>query len=600
MSRDAILEVEELSIQFPKAFTVQPTVVVDEVSFSIERGQILGLVGESGSGKTMVALSIMGLVPGLGRASSGRILLNGRNLLQESDAQLRAIRGSDVSIVFQDPLASLNPVKPVGSLLMRSVMLHQNCGEKAARNRAAEMLGAVGIPNPMKRMRSYPHEFSGGQRQRILVALAAINSPCLIIADEPTTALDATVQIQILDLLKSLAVNCSLLLITHDLSVTVGVCEKVVVMRKGKIVESGYTDDILTNPQEPYTRALIDAVPRFGGRRHVPPEAAATTRGRRILEVRNLEVTYTQSGQPFKAVDDLSFDLNRNETLGIVGESGSGKSTIARALMQLLRPSGGTISFDGKKLGNASHRDSRAVKRKIQYVFQDPYASLDPRWSVGKIIAEPMRVHQIGTAGEVHERVVELISQVELPAAAIDRYPAEFSGGQRQRIALARSLGVRPDLLIADEPVSSLDVTIQSKIARLLKSLQMEHELSLILIAHDLPLVYQMTDRVVVIYLGQVVEQGPTVKVLTHPQHPYTASLLSASIAKSFESVAAELRDAGEPASPISPPGGCRFHPRCPIATPKCADTAPVLTECSQGISARCHFPGKIGANQWQ
>jgi oligopeptide/dipeptide ABC transporter ATP-binding protein len=594
MSHETILEVDDLSIEFPQDFDAQPKIVVDEISFSIKRGQMLGLVGESGSGKTMVALSIMGLVPGLGRASSGRILLDGRNLLQEPDEQLRSIRGGAVSIVFQDPLASFNPVRPVGSLLTRSIMLHQHLGEKAAQDRSAEMLSAVGIANPVQRMHSYPHEFSGGQRQRIMVALAAINNPRLIIADEPTTALDATVQIQIWDLLKSLTVNCSLLLITHDLSVTAGVCEQIVVMRKGKIVESGCADDVLTRPQEPYTRALVEAVPRYGGHRRLASKTSASEQRSALLEVRNLDVTFIQSGRSFKAVDDVSLTLNRNETLGIVGESGSGKSTIAKAMMQLLNPSGGQIMFDGEILEPANRHKTRDVRRRIQYVFQDPYASLDPRWTVGKTIAEPMHVHKIGTAFEIHERVIELLDQVELPADAIDRYPAEFSGGQRQRIALARSLGVGPDLLIADEPLSSLDVTIQFKIAQLLKSLQKQYSLSLVLIAHDLPLVYQMTDRVAVVYLGQVVEQGPTEKVLRSPQHPYTASLLSASIAESFEFVAASLRNAGEPASPLDPPNGCRFHPRCPIAKVECAATAPVLTRNDDGTEVSCHFPGKI------
>ena len=600
MSDDTVLEVDDLSIAFSQGDAAQSRVVVDGVSISIKRGQILGLVGESGSGKSMVALSIMGLVPGLGRPTSGRILLNGQNLLQKSEDQLRKIRGGEVSIVFQDPLVSLNPVRPVGSLLTRSVMLHQKCGKAAAENRTAEMLSAVGIPNPTQRMYSYPHEFSGGQRQRIMVALAAINSPSLIIADEPTTALDATVQIQILDLLKSLSANCALLLITHDLSVTAGVCGHVAVMRKGKIVEYGSADEILSNPQESYTRALIDAVPRFSGRRLLASKTAVPPQRRPILEVRNLEVTYTQSGHSFKAVDDVSFAINRNETLGIVGESGSGKSTIARALMQVVRPSGGQIMFDGESLGKGGRHDPRSVKRRMQYVFQDPYASLDPRWTVGKIIAEPMRVHQLGTDRDIHKRVAELVEQVELPTDAIDRYPAEFSGGQRQRIALARSLGVDPDLLIADEPVSSLDVTIQLKIARLLKSLQKEYKLSLVLIAHDLPLVYQMTDRVAVVYLGQIVEQGPTDMVLHDPQHPYTASLLSASDAGSFETIAAGLRIAGEPASPLNPPGGCRFHPRCPIATDKCSDTDPAPVDCSGGATVRCHFPGEVGSIEWR
>lgn len=594
MSDDIVLDVKDLSIAFPQGAGTPPRVVVDNVSLSIKRGQILGLVGESGSGKSMLALAIMGLVPGSGQPTSGRIFLNGQNLLQKSEDQLRQIRGRDVSIVFQDPLVSLNPVKSVGSLLTRSVMLHQNCTKQKAEIRTAEMLSAVGIPNPKRRMHSYPHEFSGGQRQRIMVALAAINNPSLIIADEPTTALDATVQIQILDLLKSLSVDCALLLITHDLSVTAGVCGHVAVMRQGKIIESGSADDVLTRPQEAYTRALIDAVPRFDGQRAISIVTTKPASHGSLLEVRNLQVTYSQSGRRFNAVDDVSFSIERNQTLGIIGESGSGKSTIAKALMQVIRLSGGQIIFDGVNLENASRDDSRSIKRRMQYVFQDPYASLDPRWTIGRIIAEPMRVHRLGTDQEILKRVAKLLEQVELPADAIDLYPAEFSGGQRQRIALARSLSVAPELLIADEPVSSLDVTIQLKIARLLKSLQQEYKLSLMLIAHDLPLVYQMTDRVAVVYLGQVVEQGPTGIVLQDPQHPYTASLLTASDAGSFEMIAAGLRAAAEPASPVNPPSGCRFHPRCPIATGKCVNTAPEPVQRSGGVSVSCHFPGEV------
>lgn len=593
MSGDTILRVDGLSVAFPKA-SGKSHVVVEDVSFSIDRGQMLGIVGESGSGKTMVALSILGLVPGGGSPSAGRILLNGRSLLQQPDDQLRKIRGRDVSIVFQDPLMSLNPVRPVGSLMVRSVMMHQGCGEAAAKQRVIEMLGAVGIPDPGTRMFSYPHEFSGGQRQRIMVALAAINNPSLIIADEPTTSLDATVQVQILDLLKSLAADCSSLLITHDLTVTAGVCERVVVMRKGKVVEEGDARDVLTNPQNPYTKALVAAVPRFSGRRLVESGREAIRHKPPILDVRDLEVIYTQSGRPFKAVDGVSFRLERKETLGIVGESGSGKSTIARALMQMVRPSRGQIVFDGVDLYAARDQDRRAAKRRIQYVFQDPYASLDPRWPVGRIIAEPMRVHGTGTREEIRQRVQSLISQVELPADAIDRYPAEFSGGQRQRIALARSLGVGPELLIADEPVSSLDVTIQLKIAHLLKSLQRKLGLSLVLVAHDLPLVYQLTDRVLVIYLGQVVEQGLTDEVLRRPKHPYTASLVHASKAEMFEDAAEYLRFSGEPASPLDPPPGCRFHPRCPIARPQCAVSAPAEIQFDDGTAVSCHYAGKI------
>ncbi|HNP62496.1 MAG TPA: ABC transporter ATP-binding protein [Woeseiaceae bacterium] len=594
MSRGSILEVKNLSIAFPQSATSTKT-VVDGVSFSIERGRTMGLVGESGSGKSMIALSILGLVPGGGIPVSGQILLNGRNLLEQTTSQVRRIRGSEVSIVFQDPLASLNPVRPVGSLLVRSAMMHQGCSEQVARNRAADMLSAVGIPTATQRMRSYPHEFSGGQRQRIMVALAMINNPSLIIADEPTTSLDATVQIQILDLLKSFASECSLLLITHDLTVTAGVCDRVAVLRNGKIVESGDAYGVLNNPKDPYTQTLVDAVPRFEGHRFVEPKSLPLQDEDLILEVHDLDVTYIQSGRSFNAVEDISISLERNGTLGIVGESGSGKSTIAKALMQMVRPSRGRVLFDGIDLRKANQRDSLAARRRIQYVFQDPYASLDPRWRIGRIIAEPMRIHKVGSRKEIREQVARLIEQVELPDDSIDRYPAEFSGGQRQRIAIARSLSVNPDLLIADEPVSSLDVTIQLKVVRLLKSLQKQYDLSLIIIAHDLPLVYQMTDRVAVVYLGQIVEQGPTEVVLRNPKHPYTASLISASSVESFESVADGLRNAGESASILDPPSGCRFHPRCPIATTECSVTVPMQVFCSDGTIVSCHHSGKIG-----
>lgn len=586
---DTILQIRDLSIAFPHEDGT-PKKVVDGISFSIDRGKTLGLVGESGSGKSMCALSIMRLIPTPGRVSSGQILLNDENVAAKSAREMRLIRGGSVSIVFQDPLSSLNPVRPIGALLVQSAQLHQGCSRKEAWNRAAEMLKAVGIPNAPTRMKSYPHEFSGGQRQRIMIALAAMNAPSLIIADEPTTALDTTIQMHLLELLKFVTRNSALLMITHDLGVASAICDELVVMRGGRVVESGLVTDILSNPRERYTKALVDAVPRFTGKNFKIFSAPAAAAPRPLLKVRDLEVTYELAGQSFKAVENVSLSVAANETLGIVGESGSGKSTIAKAVMQMVPVTGGEITFDGKAYAESTKRHTKELKCRMQYIFQDPYSSLDPRWIVKRIIAEPMRVHGLGGRAEINDRVAELLNQMELPASAADRRPAEFSGGQRQRIGLARALSVRPDILIADEPVSALDVTIQRKMLELLKRVQWEYKLALIFIAHDLPLVYQLTDRVAVLYLGQIVEEGPTKQVLGAPRHPYTAALKWASEAALNEE-GDGLKIKGEPASPLDPPAGCPFHPRCPIARPKCSTEIPVLTKSEEGVSVACHFP---------
>lgn len=592
MSGASVLAVEDLKIAFPRPGG-RPRAVVDGVSLAIGPGQTLGLVGESGSGKTMVALSVIGLVPKPGRVAAGRIAIDGEDLIGKSERELRAVRGGAVSIVFQDPLSSLNPVKPVGSLLVRSAMLHRDCGKREARQRAVEMLAAVGIPDAAQRIRSYPHEFSGGQRQRIMIALAAINSPALVIADEPTTALDPTVQLQILKLLKSVTAQSALLLITHDLGVAAGVCDGIAVMRDGRIVETGDAGDLLTAPRTAYAKALTDAVPRFGERRASRRETGPEPRKQPLLEVRDLEVSYEIGGRSFKAVDGVSLHVAATETLGIVGESGSGKSTIAKAVLQMVPRRKGEILFDGHSLSRDDRASRRVAERRVQYVFQDPYSSLDPRWRVGRIIAEPLLAQGATARAEVADIVADLVQQVGLPPDSVDRFPAEFSGGQRQRIGIARALSVRPDLLIADEPVSSLDVTIQRKIVTMLKSLQERYRLALVFIAHDLPLVYQVTDRVVVLYLGKIVEEGPTEKVLGAPQHPYTQALLSASMPESMKSAFARLSAEGEPASPLDPPSGCSFHPRCPIARPKCAEIAPVLAPHGEGGSVACHFPAE-------
>lgn len=593
MSDAPILSIKNLMVEFPRAAKA-PLVVIDHVSLDIQPGRVMGLVGESGSGKTMMALSAMGLIPSPGRALAGSVVLNGVDLLKKTEAELRKIRGRDVGIVFQDPLSSLNPVRPVGSLLIQSAMQHAKCSRTEATERAIEMLNAVGIVNARERIRSYPHEFSGGQRQRIMIALAAMNAPPLIVADEPTTALDATIQQQVLDLLKRGIGQKALFLITHDLRVAAEVCDHISVMRQGKIVESGAADEILACPQEKYTKKLIEAVPKFGHRELFISTKKEPTPCKPLLEMKDVEVSFKSGGRNFKALDRVSLMIRAGGSLGIVGESGSGKSTIAKSIMRIVNITSGQILIDGVDCKKVSGNQLRTLKRRVQMVFQDPYASLDPRWRVGRIVAEPLRAQGQESKDKIETRVAKLIEQVELPADTAQRFPVQFSGGQRQRICLARALTLTPELLIADEPVSSLDVTIQWKIAKLLKKVQQQYNLALILVAHDLPLVYQLTERIVVLYLGQIVEMGDTVGVLMQPQHPYTAALLFSSGKRISKEGALVSMDFGEPGSIFDPPVGCRFHPRCPISRPRCKTEIPSLRSLGNKGSVACHFPGEL------
>lgn len=536
MSEQALLEIRNLSIDFPsRAGTVH---AVNDVSWSINPGETLAILGESGSGKSVSASAVLDLVdtpPAV--IANGEILYRGRDLLKASKEERRAINGKKISMIFQDPLAALNPVYPIGWQIAETLRVH-GVDKATAHARVIDLLATVGIDDPELRARQYPHQFSGGQRQRIMIASAIALEPDLLIADEPTSALDVTVQAQVLTLLKKLQAESGMgmVLITHDLGVVEKVADRVVVMQDGRIVEAGTAEAIMNSPQHPYTRRLLDAMPG----RHGFAASAAATEGRTLLEVDKVSRIYgilpgkaADAGpKAIRAVDDASFVLRSGETLGIVGESGSGKSTLARMLLGLDKPTLGTIRFDGKDMNGMSTAETFKVRRRMQFVFQDPTASLNPRMTIGQIVSEPWAIHvDVLPKKEWRGRVIELLERVGLKADHIDRHPHQFSGGQRQRIAIARALALQPEIIVCDEAVSALDVSIQAQVIDLLKTLRNELGLSYIFIAHDLALVRDFATEVVVMYRGRIVEQGRTEDVYDNPQHDYTKRLLSASMA---------------------------------------------------------------------
>ncbi len=544
---------------------------VDGVSFSLERGETLGIVGESGSGKSVTCYSLMGLIPQPpGRIESGTAMFDGVDLLNCTPAQSRAIRGKRISMIFQDPMTSLNPYLRISEQLIEPLIIHENISKKAALKRALEMLEAVGIVDAAKRLHSYPHEFSGGMRQRVMIAMALMTKPDLLIADEPTTALDVTVQAQILELIKTMQkeLGMAVIFITHDLAVVSGLCDRTQVMYAGRIVETAPTRDIFARPQHPYTQALQRCIPalqpkgkelyaipglppdlskplseeqllaRFKLPPETPPLDATKPRqlGEVMIEVKDLQTHFPiKSGflvkkvtDVVKAVDGVSLQVREGEVLGLVGESGSGKSTLSRTVMQLVPTTGGTVVLEGRNLTASSTADIHGVRRDLQMVFQDPYASLNPRMTVFATIAEPILVHKVCPPNEVTARVTELMTLVGLSPRFMKKYPHEFSGGQRQRIAIARALALNPRVIIADEPVSALDVSIQAQILNLLASLVRRMNLTMIFIAHDLAVVKHISDRIAVMYRGKIVELGDAVDIMERPQHPYTQKLISA------------------------------------------------------------------------
>lgn len=554
-----ILEVEHLRVQFTSD-SGTTTAVVDE-SFSIRPGETLALVGESGSGKSVTSLSVMRLVEhGGGKIVNGSIKLRCRDgrvvdLRHANKSELQHLRGSEVAMIFQEPMTSLNPVFTVGAQIAESLILHRGMDEKEALKEAVHLLELVRIPDAERISLRFPHQLSGGMRQRVMIAMALACKPQLLIADEPTTALDVTVQAQILALISELQkeIGMAVLFITHDMGVVAQIADRVAVMRYGEIVESGTAQAIFAHPQHPYTQALLSAVPRLGALKDIehpcffrlidpdngkviePPSDKLPPPGETILEVKNLVKTFPVRtdfwGRPtyvVRACDHVSFDLRAGETLSIVGESGCGKSTTGRAVLRLLDVDSGEVLHRGKSLLRMTRHELQEERRNLQMIFQDPYASLDPRQTVGYSIAEPMMIHNYCSKKEMYDRVALLLKRVGLSPDMANRYPHEFSGGQRQRICIARALSLKPQIIVADECVAALDVSIRAQVVNLMMELQEEMGLSYIFISHDMGVVERISHRVAVMYLGQIVEMGSRRAVLGNPLHPYTQKLLSA------------------------------------------------------------------------
>ena len=698
----SLLSVKDLHVTFPsEAGLVR---AVRGLSFDLDRGQTMGLVGESGSGKSVTSLAIMGLHPDTTKIS-GSVMLDGEELVGQSDAELSRIRGDKIAMVFQDPLSALTPVYTVGDQIVEAIRVHRGMSKADAWKRAIDLLDAVGIPDAKRRAKSFPFEFSGGMRQRVMIAMAMANEPGLIIADEPTTALDVTIQAQVLEVLKAAQreTGAAMILITHDLGVVAGTCDFVTVMYAGRPVEQGGVDDIFYAPQMPYTIGLLGTVPSMTGRTaktalpmleghppslvdlppgcpfaprcplavprcttdepellkdtdtpdtdthtsddsspsdndgsyahlaacHLSDEIAAKKlkhqdifpvpklqasafsglpRDQResVLSIKGLKKTfpllkgaiYRRKVGEVRAVDGIDLDIREGETLGLVGESGSGKSTTLMEILEMAKPEAGSIEILGQDTASFTPRERRALRRNIQVVFQDPMAAVDPRMPVYDIIAEPLGAFGYSKQ-QTRERVFELLQLVGLEAAMADRYPQHFSGGQRQRIGIARALALEPKVLVLDEPVSALDVSIQAGIINLLEDLQGKLGLSYLLVAHDLAVIRHICDRVSVMYLGSIVEDGSVEAIYTAPTHPYTQALISAipipdpKVERARRRIVLE----GDLPNPAEPPSGCKFHTRCPLfetLTPeqrqRCTDESPELASQGDDHRVACFF----------
>jgi peptide/nickel transport system ATP-binding protein len=700
----SLLEVEDLRTQIKlRSGTVH---AVDGLSFEVAEGETVGIVGESGCGKTMAAMSIMRLLPHRAYIAGGEIRLEGRgDLVKLSDTDIRKVRGNDIGIVFQDPMTSLNPTMTIGKQIAEGVLIHRDVSKDKAMARAVETLELVGVPRPKERVNDYPHQLSGGLRQRVMIAMALANEPRLLIADEPTTALDVTIQDQILRLLDRLKaeLGMGIILITHDMGVIAGRADRVLVMYAGEKIESAPTSELFNNVRHPYTEALLASIPKLNQDKGadlysipgLPPDlrkpplacrfaprcafatdqcraekpplkdgdlpnhpfacfhprrssaAELTTMGAKLiaeaeknaalrarfgkeLEIlgagadeangdgqaaaveptaSDLVLDFQDISKEFPvtagavlrrrigtlhALTEVSLGIRRGETFGLVGESGCGKTTLGRLGVGLETPTHGKVVFNGTDLSTLKGAEFRRLRRDLQLMFQDPYASLDPRMRVKEIIAEPLEVAKRGTPKEREDRVRELLDEVGLAHDAMARYPHEFSGGQRQRLGLARALALNPEVIVADEPVSALDVSIQSQILNLMKRLQRTHSLTYIVISHDLSVVRYLADRIGVMYLGKLVEVGPGSDIYERSAHPYTAGLLEAIPVPDPDS-AKERGDQvairGELPSPLNPPSGCRFRTRCPRAQDRCAEELPLLRPFGTDHYAACHFP---------
>jgi peptide/nickel transport system ATP-binding protein len=668
-----LLEVEDLHVHF---VTTRGVVrAVEGISYRVRPGEVVALVGESGCGKSVSSLAIMRLLAKpAGRIVAGRILFQGRNLLDLSEDEMREIRGRDIAMIFQEPMSSLNPVLTIGFQIMEPLLIHLGMNEQAARARAVELLKLVGIPDPERRLDQYPHQFSGGMRQRVMIAIALSCNPKLIIADEPTTALDVTIQAQILKLMKDLSreLGIALVVITHNLGIVARYADRVNVMYAARMAEQGSAAAVFAKPLHPYTAGLLRSVPRLDqprGRKletieglppnlldpppgcrfaprcparlaeciaappplvaveahrysacirakemaevgatglglqsanPQPPERKAVDTEKALLDVRELrtyfEVTaglglFKRARAEVRAVDGLSFQVFRGETVGLVGESGCGKTTVGRTLLRLEEATSGEMVFAGESVTRAAGEALKRYRRQIQVIFQDPYSSLNPRMTVGDIIAEPMLVYRLASGRRAaHARSVELLTQVGLFEYMAERYPHELSGGQRQRVGIARALAMQPSFIVCDEPVSALDVSIQAQIINLLEELQQKFGLTYLFIAHDLAVVRHISDRVIVMYLGKVMEIADRDTLYADPQHPYTQALLDAvpipDPALEAKRVSRVL--GGEVPSPLNPPRGCVFHTRCPRTIEACKMEVPRLREVRPGHFAAC------------
>jgi len=681
---EAVLEVENLQTEFHlRAANVR---AVDGVSFSVRAGECVGLVGESGCGKSTTGLSIMKLLPSVGHVSGGSVRLLGRDLVPLTDREMQHVRGNEVAMIFQDPMTSLNPTWTIGRQIAEPVMLHRKVSRAEAMERALEVLTLVGMPRPSERLGYYPHQLSGGLRQRVMIAIALACEPKLLIADEPTTALDVTIQAQILDLIDDLRerLKMAVILVTHDMGVIAARTSRVMVMYAGKIVEGASTMEVFARTRHPYSEALLESIPRLDQDRSkplfsipgLPPDLSKPPVGCRFaarclystdecvttepplatrpedgadhryacfhpvgiesppetpvevaiarspswatpviassddastltrpvllsLEHAVKEYPVAAAGMfgrgkgAVHAVSDVSFSVRQGETFGLVGESGCGKTTIGRLVVALERLTSGAIHFDDTDVAQLRGAELRRRRRDLQLMFQDPYASLDPRMHVGTIIEEPLVIQGIGDRVERHARMRALLEEVGLPARSAELYPHEFSGGQRQRIGFARALALNPKLIVADEPVSALDVSIQAQILNLMRSLQDRHGLTYVVISHDLAVVKYVANTIGVMYLGKLVEVGPAEDIYAHAAHPYTQGLID-TIPVPDPVMASERRGRvvrGELPSAIDPPSGCRFRTRCPFAQEICAEVEPPMRAFGPGHAAACHFP---------